>query len=279
MEKLYIKAQELADRFEYELAIKFCKRALEIDDKHFECLHMLSSLSIELGDLELSIQTYQQLIQLYPNDHMAYIALAELLSSIEYYEKGLQILLSHKNPDNLILCNIYCSLAELYLITEEKEKLKQAVHYLELAERYKPDDPQIPYLRAQLATSQDHPKEEIIHHLDHCLTLLSDSNNQLDSSYDMRFEIAKLLFSFGNDDNNVMENAIQTLYDLLTEQDDDPDVCFLLGKALVENPSIDTEDTQDGKLLLSKAKKLYQQLDNSYHREQITIIDEILSSC
>lgn len=278
MEKLYNKAQELADRFEYELAIKFCKKALEIDNKNFECLHMLSSLFIELGDLELSIQTYQQLIHLYPDDHMAYIALAELLSSIEYYEKGLQIFLLHKNPDNLTLCNIYCSLAELYLIAEEKEKLEQATHYLELAERYRHDDPQISYLKAQLATSQDRPKEEIIHYLDHCLALLSDSSNQSDSSYDMRFEISKLLFSFENDDNAV-ESAIRTLYDLLAEQDDDPDVCFLLGKALIENSSTDTEDAQDGKSLLFKAKTLYQQLDNSYYREQITIIDEMLSSC
>lgn len=46
------KAQDCIDRFEYELAQKFCQRALETDSDNVRALEMSGSLLIDLGNLE-----------------------------------------------------------------------------------------------------------------------------------------------------------------------------------------------------------------------------------
>ena len=48
----YYQAEQLIDEFNYELAQKFCQRALEMEPDNVRALETSSSLLLELGDME-----------------------------------------------------------------------------------------------------------------------------------------------------------------------------------------------------------------------------------
>lgn len=49
---MFFQAQDCIDRFEYELAQKFCQRALETEPDNVRALEMSGSLLIDLGNFE-----------------------------------------------------------------------------------------------------------------------------------------------------------------------------------------------------------------------------------
>jgi tetratricopeptide (TPR) repeat protein len=282
VEKLYKKAQELAEQFEYDLAIKFCKKVLEIEERHFDGLHMLASFSVEVGDMETAIETYQKIADFFPEDYRAHVSLGELLASIEHYKRGLEVFLRQRVQEGLsnsILCDIYSSIAELYLVTEQVDNLRDAECYLKLALEIEPKNVHVLYLQAQFAVSQEQPKENIIGYLDMCLDSLQQISSGKDSfevNFELRLEISKLLVSFGE-----FDRATLILYDLVNEQEDDPDVCFLLGHALFQR-RLDSEEKDilyiDCHNALTSAKKLYESEAGPDMHDQVAHIDEMLKT-
>ncbi|KAJ8305543.1 hypothetical protein KUTeg_016088 [Tegillarca granosa] len=59
VEQLLEKAEDCIDRFEYELAQKFCQRALEIDPDNVQVLETTGTLLLELGNTESAKQAAQ----------------------------------------------------------------------------------------------------------------------------------------------------------------------------------------------------------------------------
>ena len=53
-----IQAQEYIDKFEYEMAQKFCQRALEIDHDHIKALETTGALLLELGNTDGAKQVH-----------------------------------------------------------------------------------------------------------------------------------------------------------------------------------------------------------------------------
>ena len=56
MRLISFQAEEYIDRFEYELAQKFCQRALEMEPDNVRALETSGSLLIDLGNMEAAKQ-------------------------------------------------------------------------------------------------------------------------------------------------------------------------------------------------------------------------------
>ena len=65
-------AEECIDKFEYDLAQKFCQRALELDADNADALETTGTLLLELGNPE-GAKHVSQFIGLKKNSHQKYL--------------------------------------------------------------------------------------------------------------------------------------------------------------------------------------------------------------
>jgi len=96
IEQLLDKASDLLDEYNYELAQKFCQRALELDADNVRALEMSGNLLLEVGEVEKAKQCLGRAIHLEPEaGHTKYLTAAQLFTakdSLSLYLKGVQIL-------------------------------------------------------------------------------------------------------------------------------------------------------------------------------------------
>jgi tetratricopeptide (TPR) repeat protein len=136
------KAEDCIDSFDYELADKFCQRALDLEPQNVRTLEMLGFLRLQCGDLDESRKHFSKAIALDPEKgHSKYMYIGQLstgLEAIEFYSKGIRIMknaLSSKDQElatvasdaaatevktkSEVSCrdisSAYCAIAELYL--------------------------------------------------------------------------------------------------------------------------------------------------------------------
>ena len=97
VDKLLDKAEEYIDRFEYELAQRFCQRALEIEADNIRALETTGTLLLELGNPEAAKQCFGRAVELSPDcGHEKYMYLGQLFDgaqAVECYQKGIALLL------------------------------------------------------------------------------------------------------------------------------------------------------------------------------------------
>ncbi|XP_076327475.1 uncharacterized protein LOC143234197 isoform X1 [Tachypleus tridentatus] len=141
VEKLLEKADSSISSFEYELARKFCERALEMDSENVQALETLSGVLLELGDLEGGYNALLKSVELSPDhSHSKYFSLGQLsegLQALDYYQRGIDLLsktvegLSENQSDHEAvakvdqrnesislkreLSNACCAMAEIYM--------------------------------------------------------------------------------------------------------------------------------------------------------------------
>jgi len=96
IDQLLGKAGDLLDEYNYELAQKFCQRALELDADNVQALEMSGNLLLELGEVEKAQQCLGRAIHLQPQaGHTKYLTAAQLFTgqdSLSLYLKGVEIL-------------------------------------------------------------------------------------------------------------------------------------------------------------------------------------------
>ncbi|WAR24244.1 ACL4-like protein, partial [Mya arenaria] len=84
LDQLLDKAESCIDKFEYEMAQKFCQRGLEMEPDNVRALETSGALLIDLGNMEAAKQ-YMNLGQLF-----------EGAQSVECFQKGIELMLKEK---------------------------------------------------------------------------------------------------------------------------------------------------------------------------------------
>uniref|UniRef100_A0A8C7DE39 Si:dkey-12j5.1 n=1 Tax=Oncorhynchus kisutch TaxID=8019 RepID=A0A8C7DE39_ONCKI len=97
VEQLLEKTEECMDSLEFEMAGRFCQRALEVEPDNLLTLDLLGHIHSELGDTQRAKEVFLHAVQLSPEEgHSKYMSLGQIHTgqeAVQYYTKGVQILL------------------------------------------------------------------------------------------------------------------------------------------------------------------------------------------
>ncbi|EDV26673.1 uncharacterized protein TRIADDRAFT_54918 [Trichoplax adhaerens] len=265
VEDLLERATQCLEQFQFELACKFCERALESQPQSLQALETYAPILLELGDVEKAHDCFQQLIKLSPDTgHEKYMYLGQMCGgadAVGYFKKGIDILkvelqqsssgassvnqLNHSRE----ISRAYCSLAEIYLTDCCFDD-----NAAELCESY-----------CRSAIEYDTKNAEAYQLLASCLL----SQDQTDNAKEyMQKSIALWLPACKDieNDNEDIEQAGEILDRLLQEDDEVVQVWYLLGWLhYLEN------DTVAARQHLEMAQKLSEkfQCDDSKVNEHI----------
>ncbi|KAK3731845.1 hypothetical protein QZH41_020211, partial [Actinostola sp. cb2023] len=164
--------EEYMDTFNYELAQKFCKRALEVDSNHLELLETAGAVFLETGEVEKAKNCFQHAIQLCPEKgHAKYMYLGQILQgheAVQAFTKGIDIMTKalNSNPEGAAcagtvtptdISTAYCSLAEIYMTDEcfDSEAESKCYQFCEKALEYDPSNPDAYQAMANCLLSQE----------------------------------------------------------------------------------------------------------------------------
>jgi len=96
LEEILSKAEEFMNEYKYELAQKFCQRALEMDNDNVRALELSGSLLLEMGEIDSARHCYGRAVVVQPDiGHSKYMTLAQLFTGSEaknIYVKGIEVL-------------------------------------------------------------------------------------------------------------------------------------------------------------------------------------------
>ncbi|KAK7009586.1 TPR repeat-containing protein [Biomphalaria glabrata] len=263
IDKLLDKAEQLIDEFNYELAQKFCQRALEKDPDNLRGLETSASLLIELGNVESAKHCLGRAIELCPHSGFTkYMMMGQLLegsSAVECYQKGIEIMLKEKEEKETLevaaackndrdvtnkdISSAYCAIAEIYLTDccfddTAENKCKE---FTDKALEADPDNAEALQIKASYHLSKDEieeAKELIKKSVSLWLPKLeaADTGNVADEEFDpvdtcplaynARVQCGKILIEV--EDYELATDVLETLLD---EDDEVPDVWYLIGWA------------------------------------------------
>ena len=130
--ELLKKAESLFAECQFELAMKFYQRVLEIEPNNIQGLDGMGSLLLECGELDNAKEALIRSIRLAPESGaMKYLNLAQLLNgldAIKCYHKGIELLIAHRaavlveggqselvEDLNQQIVSAYCATVEIYL--------------------------------------------------------------------------------------------------------------------------------------------------------------------
>merc|ERR1712130_736572 len=136
--------------YKYDLAQKFCQRALEQEADHPRALEMTGNLLLELGEVEKAQQCMGRAIVISPDvGHTKYMTAAQLFPgthSRDLYLKGIELL--HTLPSTAEtkaeLSTAHVALAELFMtdLCDEEEAAAEARKHINLATEVDPSNPE-----------------------------------------------------------------------------------------------------------------------------------------
>nr|XP_023844658.1 probable assembly chaperone of rpl4 [Salvelinus alpinus] len=190
VEQLLEKTEECMDSLEFEMAGRFCQRALEVEPDNLLTLDLLGHIHSELGDTQRAKEVFLHAVQLSPEEgHSKYMSLGQIHTgqeAVQYYTKGVQILLcmlekhaqatagagaeaaasplQDSGSEILIgrdVCVAYCSVAEIYFtdLCMEERAGDQCREAIERALTYHPDNPEALQLMASYLFSTEKNQE------------------------------------------------------------------------------------------------------------------------
>jgi len=153
LEEILTKAEEFMNEYKYELAQKFCQRALEMDNDNVRALELSGSLLLEMGEIDSARHCYGRAVVVQPDSgHSKYMTLAQLFTGMEaknIYVKGIEVLTNtitqadgaSSEPEKVLelrreLSTAWVAMSELYMTdlcdeeeaeTESQKCIEQAV--------------------------------------------------------------------------------------------------------------------------------------------------------
>lgn len=261
VQQLLEKTEEYMDSFDFEMATLFCQRALDLEATNLHALEMLGHIYSEVGDTQKAKEIFQRAVELSPDlGHRKYMSLGQIHTgqeSVDYYLKGIQVLLSalekhtettgpvgasafpEDNPDlpsEKDVSVAYCSVAEIYLtdLCMENGAADKCKEFLERALHYHHDNPEALQLMASYLFSAERNQEGKEYLLKSIAGWLpshkaaSASEEELQNidipPYETRITTAKLLI-----EAEEYETAVDVLEGLLEEDDEVVQVWYLSG--------------------------------------------------
>jgi len=130
-EDLLAKVEEYINTFDYDVALKFCEKAMELDPGNAKVIETSACVYAEAGDMELSKKYFLKAAEMNPDSgHEKYMYLGQMSEGDEakkWYLKGIEIMENeivdqggigedtiHKLTKTDI-SNAFCALAEIYM--------------------------------------------------------------------------------------------------------------------------------------------------------------------
>ena len=290
LEELLGKAADLLDECQFELAEKFCQRALELDSDHPAALEMCANLLLERGELEKAKQCLGRAITVEPDTGFTkYLTAGQLFTGVnsrDLYCKGVELILassedSENNSSDLKsqLSSAYVALSELYMsdLCDEEEAETEAARFISLALEADPGNPETWQADAhyKLVTEQyDAAQESMKKSLElwlpqHSAYVETGEGEETSLSYNSRLATVKLLL-----DLEMLEEATQICDNLVEEDDEVVEPWYLLGwlNYLKDDPDY----WGNVRHYLGKAKQVHV-MNPTDDEEMIKHIDEILA--
>jgi len=284
--QLLDKAEQLIDEFNYELAQKFCQRALEQEPDNVRALETSASLLLELGNAESAKHCLGRAVEICPDSGFTkYMTLGQLMegaTAVQCYQKGIELMLKEKHEkeeqevaaacsdDRPVtdrdISSAYCAIAEIYLTDccfdeSAEEKCKE---YVDKAVAADMENPEALQLKANFLLSKnkkEEAKEFIKKSVAFWLPKLQAADTQevaeeefdpvelCQIPYTSRVQCAKMLIEVEE-----YEMATDVLETLLDEDDQVPDVWYLIGWA---NYLQGQDYYGNARHYLQKAKEVY----------------------
>ncbi|KXJ16984.1 probable assembly chaperone of rpl4 [Exaiptasia diaphana] len=281
------KIEDFMDTFNYELAQKFCERALEIDSNHLELLETAGAVFLETGETEKAKKCLEHAVELSPeNGHTKYMYLGQILQgqeAVQAFTKGIDIMVktldsnqegatSADSVNPTEISTAYCSLAEIYMTDEcfDSEAESKCFQFCQKAIEYDSSNPDAYQVMANCLLSQE-KVEEARSVLKKGLDLWLGKDEEVQQvpmpAYESRFTTAKLVLELG--DFELAESVLQTLLD---ENDEDYQVWYLLGWMY----HLSGQDNTSKKICLEKAQKIINKCEVT-DEDIMKHIEELLS--
>lgn len=264
---------ECLDNFNFDLAVKFCEKAREIEPDNVEVLEVAGAVYLETGETDKAKTCFETAVKLSPDEGFSkYMNLGQLLEgqeAVAAYNKGIQLMMANQCADQAQaaasngpcaspseISTAYCSLAEIYLTDEcfKDEAADKCTEYCCKAIECDPNNPEAYQLMASCLLSQQN-MEEARKMLEKSLELWQGKDEELPQapppSYETRITTSKLLIELEN-----YEVAGSVLEELIEESDEVPQVWYLLGWMY----HITNKESSSIRACLEKAEKLFSQL-------------------
>lgn len=306
VEQLLEKAEEYLDTYEYEMAQKFCQRALQLEPDNVGALETSGNLLAELGDSDGARRCFGRAITVCPEEGFSkYMYMGQLhegLESVQFFQKGVELMIKERDGkmkedkgascsssddqpsvSNLDISKAYCSIAEIFLtdacFEEDSEgKCKTA---LDNAVKEDPHNPEAHQLMASYWLSKENT-EQAKASIEKSLSLWQHPGGEgggkeddemmagPNLSYEGRVGAAKILVEL-----EMLDEAENILHTLLEEDDEVVQVWYMLGLVQCERKT--EECKPPARYYLHKAKKLYCALGCD-DEQVLQHVDELLTS-
>jgi len=242
IDELLGKASDLMDECQFELAEKFCQRALEISSDHPQALEMSANLLLERGEVEKAQHCLGRAITVLPETgYTKYLTAAQLFTgeeSRDLYCKGIQLLLKETSAEDsertVQLSNAYVAVSELYMsdLCDASEAEEESARFISLALEADDTNPEAWQAQANyklVIGDLDTAKVSIQKSLDlwlpqHTAFLEKGEGVETSLSYNSRLGTVKILL-----DLEMLEEATQICDALLEEDDEVVTPWYLLG--------------------------------------------------
>jgi len=243
IEELLEKAAGLLDECQFELAEKFCQRALEMSSDHPQALEMSANLLLERGEVDRAQHCLGRAITVQPDmGHSKYLTAAQLFSGVEsrdLYCKGVQLLVAGRaaaaDSDTAAqLSTAYVALSELYMsdLCDAPEAETETANYIKLAVEADGTNPEAWQADASfklIIADVEGAKNSISRSLElwlpqHTAFLEKGEGSETSLSYNSRLGTVKVLL-----DLEMFDEATQICDALLEEDDEVVAPWYLLG--------------------------------------------------
>jgi len=236
------KAAGLLDECQFELAEKFCQRALEMDSDHPRALEMCANLLLERGEVENAQHCLGRAITVQPEiGHTKYLTAAQLFTGLEsrdLYQKGVELLEASAAPGDSDtagqLSTAYVALSELYMsdLCDSPEAQTEAAKFIDLALKADGSNPEAWQADASyklVLGEVEAAKNSIKSSLElwlpqHTAFLETGEGRETSLNYNSRLGTVKLLL-----DLEMFDEATQICDALLEEDDEVVAPWYLLG--------------------------------------------------
>merc|ERR1712198_596138 len=280
LEELLGKAADLLDECQFELAEKFCQRALELDSDHPIALEMCANLLLERGEVEKAQHCLGRAITVQPDSGFTkYLTAGQLFSGTDSKSDNGDKKANSASDLKLQISSAYVAISELYMsdLCDLPETQTEAEKNISLAIQSDPSNPESWQAEAsfRLVLGQfDAAKESIKKSLDlwlpgHIAFTETGEGQETNLSYNSRLGTVKLLL-----DLELLDEATKVCDGLLEEDDEVVAPWYLLG--WLNYLREDQDYWGNVRHYLSRAKQVHV-MNPTDDEEMIKHIEEILA--
>jgi tetratricopeptide (TPR) repeat protein len=261
--QLLDKAEECLDAFQPDLALNFCKKALEMESNNVLVQQTIASVYIELGLVEQAVSHLQKALELEPESgYSKFLTLGQISNgqqALQFYKRGFEIFQNEKDKYKLSqiefdhrLASILCSQAELFMtdLCMEENAEAECENLLLKSKEICGQEPEVYKLLSDLRMAQcrdEEAKEEILN----CLNLFisKEPGSPEFPSFDLRASLAR---------NCIELQLYQDAYNLLTllvREDDEHLINYYLFSLTCFNLGLKAECLEYSSCIIEKLEK------------------------